>query len=68
LIIVIIFGERRAVACTLRRYATSRKIPGSNPDEEIGFFFSSPNPASYSIILGSTLLLKEMSNRNLNEV
>jgi hypothetical protein len=24
----------------LRRYAASRKVPGSNPDEVIGFFFS----------------------------
>jgi hypothetical protein len=48
----------------LRHYATSRKIAGSNPDEVIGFF-SSPNPSSRTIALGSSQHLTEISTGNL---
>jgi hypothetical protein len=48
-----------------RHYATSRKASGSNPDEISGFF-NWPNPSSYSMVLGSTQPLIEMSTRNLS--
>jgi hypothetical protein len=41
---------------------TSRKVPGSSPDE---VFFYLPNPPSRAMALGSTLPLTEMSTRNL---
>jgi hypothetical protein len=48
----------------LRRYATSRKVEGSSP-EEVDFFFNLPNPSSRIMGLGSTNHLTEMSTRNL---
>jgi hypothetical protein len=48
----------------LRHYATSRKVPGSIPDEVIGFF-NWPNPSSCTMALGLTQPLTEMSTRNL---
>jgi hypothetical protein len=48
----------------LRRYATSRKVPGSNPDE-VDFFFNLPNPSSRTMAPGSTQPLTEMSTRNI---
>jgi hypothetical protein len=48
----------------LWHYATSRKITGLIPDEVIGFF-NLPNPSSYTMVLGSTQLLTEMSTSNL---
>jgi hypothetical protein len=46
----------------LRRYATSRKVSGSGPDEVIDFF-SLPNPSSPTMALGFTQPLTEMSVR-----
>jgi hypothetical protein len=48
----------------LRHCATSRKVAGLIPDEVIECF-SSPNPASRTMALGSTQPLTEMSTRNL---
>jgi hypothetical protein len=53
--------------CTLKeylRYATSRNVEGSIPDEVIGFF-NWPNSYSCIMTLGSTQPLTEMSTRNL---
>jgi hypothetical protein len=47
----------------LRHYATSWKVAGSIPDEVIGFF-SWPDPFSWTMALGSTKPLTEMSTRN----
>jgi hypothetical protein len=44
--------------------ATSRMVPGSIPNEVIGFF-NWPNPSSRTTGLGSTKPLTEMSTRNL---
>jgi hypothetical protein len=44
----------------LRHYATSRKVAGSIPDEDIW-----PNPSSRTTALGSPQPLTEMSIRNL---
>jgi hypothetical protein len=44
--------------------ATSRKVAGSIPDEDIGFF-NWPNPSSLTMALGSTWSLTEMSGWNL---
>jgi hypothetical protein len=59
-------GELRCnVVCSLlRRYATSRKVADSIPDEVIGFF-SWPNLSSRTMALRSTQPLTEMSTRNL---
>jgi hypothetical protein len=47
----------------LRHYATSRKVAGSSPYEVE--FFSSPNPSSRTMTLGSTQPLTEINTRNL---
>jgi hypothetical protein len=47
----------------LKHYTTSRKVPGSSPNEVD--FFNLPNPSSRSMTLGSTKRLTEMSTRNL---
>jgi hypothetical protein len=49
----------------LRRYATSRKVAGSIPDEVIEFFFNLPNSYSRNMALWSTQPLTEMSTRNI---
>jgi hypothetical protein len=50
----------------LRYNDTSWKVAGSSPDEDIGFFFFSwPNPSSYTMALGSTQPLTEMSTRDI---
>jgi hypothetical protein len=49
----------------LRHYATNRKVAGSNPYEEIGFYFNLPNSSSRTVALGSTQPLIEVSTRNL---
>jgi hypothetical protein len=48
----------------ISRYATSRKVAGSIPDEVIGCFNWS-NPSNRTMALGSTQPLTEMSTRNL---
>jgi hypothetical protein len=48
----------------LRRYAKSRKIAGSIPDEVIAFF-NWPNPSSRATALRSSQPLTEMSIFNL---
>jgi hypothetical protein len=48
---------------SLRHYATSRKVAGSNHDEVI-VFFNLPNPSSRTMALGLTQSLTEMSTRN----
>jgi hypothetical protein len=45
------------------RYATSRKVAGSSPDEVTKFFFM-PNPSSLIMALGLTHPLTEVSIRN----
>jgi hypothetical protein len=47
-----------------RHYAASRKVAGSIPDEVIEFFFYLSNPTSFSMALGFTQPLIEMSTRN----
>jgi hypothetical protein len=47
-----------------QHYATSQKVAGSIPDEIIAFF-NWPNPSSYTMALGSTQPLTEVSTRNL---
>jgi hypothetical protein len=47
-------------------YVTSRKVPGSIPDEVIGYF-NWPNPSSRTMALGSTQPLLEVSTRNVPE-
>jgi hypothetical protein len=42
-----------------------RKVAGSIPDENIGFF-NWPNPSSRTMALGSTQALIEMNTRNLS--
>jgi hypothetical protein len=49
----------------LGHYAISRKVAGSSSDEVE--FFSSPNPSSRTMALGSAQPLTEMSTRNLPE-
>jgi hypothetical protein len=44
--------------------ATSRQIAGSIPNEVTGFF-TSPNPSSHIIALGSTQSLRDINTRNL---
>jgi hypothetical protein len=63
LLIIIIIGGT-LWRSWLRRYATSRKVAVSIPDEDIGFF-NWPNPSSRTMALGSTQPLIEMSTRNL---
>jgi hypothetical protein len=46
------------------RYAESRKVAGSSPDEVIEFS-NLPNPSSRTMPLGSTLPVTEISTRNL---
>jgi hypothetical protein len=48
----------------LRHCAASWKVTGLIPDEVIGFF-NGPNPSSYTIAMGLTHPLTEMSTRNL---
>jgi hypothetical protein len=48
----------------LRHYATSWKVAGSIPNENIEFFCWS-NPSSRTVTLGSTQPLTEMSTTNL---
>jgi hypothetical protein len=45
-------------------YGTINKVPGSTPDEFIGFF-NWPNPSSRAVALGSTQPVTELSTRNL---
>jgi hypothetical protein len=52
------------VCDSLGHAATSQKVTGSIPDEVIGFF-SSLNPSSRTMALGSTQPLTEMSTKNL---
>jgi hypothetical protein len=47
----------------LRHYAISQKVVGSSPDEVDSFNW--PNPSSWTMALGSTQPLMEMSTRNL---
>jgi hypothetical protein len=47
----------------MRRYATSRKVAGSSPDEVN--IFNLPNPTNRTMVLGSTQSLTEISTRNL---
>jgi hypothetical protein len=44
----------------LRRYATSRKVAGASPDQNIDFLFNIPNPSSRAMTLAFTQLLTEM--------
>jgi hypothetical protein len=46
----------------LRYYATNRQVTGSIPDGVIGIF-QWHNPSSYTMVLGSTQPLTEMSSR-----
>jgi hypothetical protein len=46
-----------------RRYATSRKVAGSSPNEVD--FFNLPNPSNCIMALGSTQTLTEISTRNI---
>jgi hypothetical protein len=48
----------------LRHCSTSRRVAGSIPDEDFGFF-SWPNPFSCIMVLGSAQRLIEMCARNL---
>jgi hypothetical protein len=48
----------------LSHYTTSRKVAGSIPEEDIGFF-NWPNPSSRTVALESTQSLTEISTRNL---
>jgi hypothetical protein len=61
-----VYGGGHAVAQWLRRYATSRKVAGSRPDE-VDFFSNLPNPSGRTMALGSTQPLTEMSTRNLKK-
>jgi hypothetical protein len=45
--------------------ATSRKVAGSNPDEDIKLFSNLHNPSSRTKALGLTQTRTEMSNKNL---
>jgi hypothetical protein len=47
------------------RYATSRKVVGSIPDEVIKFFFNLPNSFSRTMAPGSIQPLTEMTTKNL---
>jgi hypothetical protein len=47
---------------TMRHYATSQKVAGSNPDEVD--FFDLPNPSIRTMALGSTQRLTDMCTRN----
>jgi hypothetical protein len=57
-------GEGPGVARWLRRFATSRMVPGSIPGGVIGFF-SDISPSDRSVALGSTQPLVQMSTRNI---
>jgi hypothetical protein len=46
----------------LKRYATSRKVAGSNSDEVIGFF-NLPNPSSHTMALWLIQPLTEMTHK-----
>jgi hypothetical protein len=46
----------------LKRYATSRKAPGSSLNEVMDFFFDLPNPSSRTMALKFTQSLTEMSS------
>jgi hypothetical protein len=48
----------------LRQYATSRKVVGLIPDEDMAFF-NLPNPSSRTTALWSTQSVTKMSTRNL---
>jgi len=48
----------------LRHYVTTQKVAGSIPDGVIGIFHSH-NPSGYTMALGSTQPLTEMSTRNI---
>ena len=52
------------VACWLRRYTTSRTVPGSIPGGVTGFF-SDIFPSDRTMSLGSTHPLVKMSTRNI---
>jgi hypothetical protein len=52
----------------LRRYATSRKVAGSTPDEVIFFFFNLPNPSGRTRPWGFTQPLTEMNTRNIKTI
>ena len=52
-------------AVVLRCCATSRKVAGSIPDRVIGIFYSH-NPSGRTMVLGSTLPVKELSTRNIS--
>jgi hypothetical protein len=54
--------------CWLKRYATSRKIALSIPDEINGFFFRSIYPVGRTMALAPTQPLKEMNTKNLPAV
>jgi hypothetical protein len=47
----------------LRHYATSWKVMGSNPDEVD--ILNLPIPSSCTVVLGSLILVIEMSTRNI---
>jgi hypothetical protein len=50
--------------CTLRHWATSRKVAGSIPDAIIGIFLWL-NPSGRAMALGSTQPLTETSTRDV---
>jgi hypothetical protein len=56
-------SQKTAFFCTIRHYATCRKVAGSIRD--VTRFFNWPNSSSRTMALASTQPLTEMSTRNL---